>query len=79
MAYHSARGVTVLFGGYTGSERLSDTWESGGTNFTQRFPTTSPSARYDHAMAYDSARGKVVLFGGQASGVYGDTWEYPGP
>ncbi len=81
MAYDSARGVTVLFGGfyYDGSPYYhGDTWEWDGTNWTQRNSTTSPSARYGHAMAYDSARGVTVLFGGTTNSGSGfsDTWEW---
>jgi len=71
MAYDSARGVTVLFGGIPGSD---ETWEWDGTHWSQRFPAASPIASY-HAMAYDSARGVTVLFGG-ASG--NETWEWDG-
>ena len=36
-------------------------------DWTQIKPSTSPSARSDHAMAYDSARQRTVLFGGSSS------------
>ena len=62
MAYDSARGVVVLFGGQH-DVRKGDTWEWDGAVWTLR-ATTGPSPRYGHAMAYDSARGVVVLFGG---------------
>jgi hypothetical protein len=76
MAYDTARGVTVLFGGDHGGE-FDDTWEWNGTNWTQRSPATSPTARVGHAIAYDSARGVTVLFGGIAGSTYfSDTWEY---
>jgi hypothetical protein len=81
MAYDSARGVTVLFGGddgpYGGSY-LNDTWEWDGVEWTLR-SQNGPSARGSHAMAYDSVRGVTVLFGGQAfAGLVGDTWEWDG-
>jgi hypothetical protein len=42
-------------------------------------PTTSPPARYQHAMAYDAARGVTVMFGGLTGAtVFGDTWTYDG-
>jgi hypothetical protein len=79
MAYDSARGVTVLFGGSTGGNQ---TWEWDGTNWTQRFPPASPSSRYGHSMAFDSVRGVCVLFGGYSSvfppGRRNDTWEWNG-
>ncbi len=80
MAYDSARGVTVLFGGFqSGSNVLDDTWEWNGSDWTQRSPTDSPDPRNGHAMAYDSARGVTVLFGGQANNQTNDeTWEWDG-
>ena len=79
MAYDSARGRVVLFGGYGGSV-LADTLEWDGNAWAQRAPSTSPPAREGHAMAYDSARGRVVLFGGESFPAleYADTWEWDG-
>lgn len=74
MAFDSARGVTVMFGGYG---RLGDTWEWDGEEW--RLPNViGPGPRTRHAMAYDSARGAVVLFGGLDGGARGDTWEWDG-
>jgi hypothetical protein len=83
MAYDSARGKVVLFGGYGGDAYpLQDTWEWDGASgtWTERTPTdTSPPARAHHAMSYDSARGKVVLFGGDTgTSTLDDTWEWDG-
>jgi hypothetical protein len=65
MAYDSAHGQVVLFGGRDqGGCLLGDTWIWDGSNWTQKFPQNSPSARHSHAMAYDSARGEMVLFEG---------------
>jgi hypothetical protein len=76
MAYDSARGVTVLFGGYDDYQSQDDTWEWDGASWTQ-VADTNPWGRYDHAIAYDSARGVTVLFGGWYG--YDDTWEWTGP
>lgn len=76
MAYDSARGVTVLFGGFN----FDDTWEWDGATWTQRF-ASGPSVRYGHAMAYDSVRARVVLFGGSITSnpfYSGQTWEWDG-
>ena len=79
LAYDSARGRVVVFGGLSGSTRLDDIWEWDGTSWTEKHPDApTPSARHSHAMAYDSARGMVVLFGGNASGREADTWEWDG-
>jgi hypothetical protein len=63
MAYDAARGQVVLFGGFTTTGRVGDTWVWDGSNWTQRFPPVSPPAMAFHGMAYDAARGQVVLFG----------------
>lgn len=79
MAYDSARGVTVLFGGQSSSGYLNDTWEWDGTTWAQRTPANVPPARYIHALAYDGARGVSVLFGGgDGYGHLDDTWEWDG-
>jgi hypothetical protein len=79
MAYDSARGVTILFGGQEGflGPDSDETWEWDGNTWTQRI-TSGPTAREDHAMAFDSARQVVVLFGGWHHGFDGETWEWDG-
>ncbi len=78
MAYDSSRGVTVLFGGYDGTNARGETWEWDGIAWT-RASETGPSPRTDHAMAYDSAREVTVLFGGYSHPSYmDDTWEWNG-
>jgi hypothetical protein len=72
MAHDAIRGRVVLFGN-------GATWEWDGTNWSQRFPATSPPARSSHAMAWDPARGRVVLHGGNGGGVpLSDWWEWDG-
>jgi hypothetical protein len=79
LAYDSARGVTVLFGGSGSSELLGDTWEYRDGSWVETTPSTSPPARFAHALAYDSVRGVTVLFGGERGGEQlADTWEYDG-
>jgi len=83
MAYDSARGKVVMFGGFGGISigSLNDTWEYDGVNWTEVTTTSIPIARQGQAMTYDSVRGKVVMFGGFASGIINalnDTWEYDG-
>lgn len=80
MAFNSARGVAVLFGGFywTGQpQMLGDTWTWDGNTWTQA-QNAGPSARYGHAMAYDSIRDRIVLFGGLGATQLGDTWEWDG-
>jgi hypothetical protein len=78
MAYDSARGVAVLFGGQDGGNLLNDTWEWDGMNWMFRPTAVAPSARDNHRMAYDSARGVTVLFGGFDGAASGQTWEWDG-
>ena len=66
MAYDSARGKVVMFGGH--GTRASCRTPGSGTGRAGAGPTgrRRDQARraLGHAMAYDSARGKVVMFGG---------------
>jgi hypothetical protein len=79
MAYDSARGRVVLFGGGDYNGPLADTWEWDGFAWQQRFPAQAPAPRANHAMAYDAARGRVVLHGGHDGwGSIGDTWTWDG-
>jgi len=83
VAYDSVRGQVVLFGGRGESQSsplLNDTWVWDGSNWTQKFPQTSPPPRYGHALAYDSAHSQTVLFGGSdgSSSPLGDTWMWDG-
>jgi Galactose oxidase, central domain len=79
MAFDSARGRTVLFGGYNGRQ-LGDTWEWDGTQWTQVTTLLSPSPRSSGAIAYDSSTQRIVLFAGSYGWPIGlnDTWEYDG-
>ena len=79
VAFDSARGVMVVFGGMHYNEPLNDLWEWNGSAWTHRTPALSPSARGSAAMVYDSARSRIVLFGGSTGGSYlNDTWEWDG-
>jgi hypothetical protein len=80
MAYDSARGVTVLFGGADADRVYGDTWEWDGTNWVLR-SEDGPAPRDRHGLVYDSAHGVTVLFGGWGENwnlVYSDTWEWDG-
>jgi hypothetical protein len=86
MAYDQATGQLLLFGGLKilASGRvvfLDQTWTWNGTTWTQLFPATHPSARFEVSMAYDPGTGHIVLFGG-ATGTtnrtFGDTWTWDG-
>ncbi len=80
MAWDSARGRVVLFGGRDVSGNLAaDTWEWSGSDWTFLFTAVAPPPRESFAMAFDAARGVTVLFGGAGSvGLLGDTWTWDG-
>jgi hypothetical protein len=83
MAYDSARGKTVYFGGVDGREGQTSgrTFEWDGNEWVERLGGRSPKPRYRASMVYDEARGVCVLFGGMLNvygDAYGDTWEFDG-
>ncbi|MEM7205396.1 MAG: hypothetical protein AAF628_34390 [Planctomycetota bacterium] len=75
MTFDEARGVAVLFGGFSAGA-LGDTWEWDGTNWTERFPEHSPDAGAWFSMAYDTRRRRAVLFDGRALWAWdGTDWQ----
>jgi hypothetical protein len=84
MAYDSAHGQMLLFGGLGTNQidYLGDTWSWNGTSWTlQPSGSTAPAARQGPSMAYDANYDQVVLFGGQGapdSSVFADTWIWKG-
>lgn len=79
-AHDLVRGVTVMFGGWTGSAALGDLWEWNGTSWTQRLTASAPMARCCHALGADLGRARVVVFGGADASLtdLDDTWEWDG-
>lgn len=78
IVYNSNSDRLILFGGWTGSTRLNDTWayDFSKNNWTKMNPITSPSGRHEYSMSYDSKIDRVILFGGD-TGIFGnDTWAY---
>lgn len=78
MAYDSARGRLVMFGGRAGSNVLDGHFEYDGTNWIEKTMQPKPPPRYGAAMVFDPVRNRIVLFGGAAATLRGDTWEYDG-
>ncbi|MCI4337344.1 MAG: PKD domain-containing protein, partial [Thermoplasmata archaeon] len=76
MAYDPGLGETVLFGGWNGSEYLSDTWVFTGGDWSAVSPSTPP-ARVGAGLAFDSSDGYLLLTGGgTASGSLSDSWKF---
>ena len=77
MAYDSARGQAVIFGGSTPSS--SDTWTWDGSNWTKRTLSVSPDySAYTSAMAFDQIANHVLLFGGKINAGKRETWAWDG-
>jgi hypothetical protein len=79
MAYDSASGQLLLFGGDTKHGKVSkQTWIFDGSSWAQLHPASSPPARGGASMAYDTASSQLVLFGGAStsSGFLNDTWTW---
>lgn len=84
-AYDEAHGVTVLFGGFNGTNYLGDMWSYSYTNdsWNPRSSSRMPSPRADGRMVYDAQGGTFFLFSGNDySDVLanfhhlGDMWRY---
>jgi hypothetical protein len=88
MAFHSATGNMVLFGGQylvglgPAGEPSNATWLWDGVTWTDANPTPSPPARFGSSMTYDPVRQVIVLFGGCATAGctmrLNDTWTWNG-
>lgn len=83
MAFDTAHGVSVLFGGMDDNgDSHCDTWEWDHSAWTQREPSTScgdarPSNRFGHAMASAGDEG-ILVFGGisESDGYTNDLWQW---
>ncbi|MEM7206120.1 MAG: kelch repeat-containing protein [Planctomycetota bacterium] len=75
LAYDTARGRAVLFGG-RGPNEVGDTWEWDGQRWFEQRPASAPSPRMGHSLAFDAMRGRTVLFGGGSGSA--ETWAWDG-
>jgi hypothetical protein len=79
MAYDSADGYVVLFGGTNNdasTNRTNDTWTFHAGNWTKASPASSPPARREAMMANDPPDNGVLLFGGFSTTDLNDTWVF---
>ncbi|MCZ7604723.1 MAG: hypothetical protein M5U25_01350 [Planctomycetota bacterium] len=84
LAWDSARGVVVMFGGRSAEGgALGDTWELGVDGWKQR-SSGGPAGRWAGSLVYDPQRALCVLVGGKRVDDAGveetrsDTWEWNG-
>ena len=93
MVYDTARGQTLLFGGWTRADAQSpiaypaDLWSWDGKRWRRLDPpsgTERPIGRDVPVMAFDAARKRLVMFGGRrrsdgaSAGWESDVWEWDG-
>jgi hypothetical protein len=80
MAYDSALGELVLFGGGNqSSQYTNETWTFSHGAWTEIFPSTEPPARDAQMMVDDAASSEIVMFGGGGlTGDLNDTWTFSG-
>ncbi|MFF2481519.1 fibronectin type III domain-containing protein [Paenibacillus sp. NPDC058071] len=75
MAYHQEQGYVLMFGGWTPTGRLNDTWKFQNGKWTQLNTATKPPVRSGGGMVYDEQRKQILMFGGDgATSQLGDTW-----
>ena len=84
LTFDRSRGVAVLFGGKNDAgDRVTETWEWGGTSWEEITPTDpegdgNPAGRYELTMNYDATREVVLLYGGYATTYTSELWEWDG-
>lgn len=76
MAFDSRDRYVVLFGGYSGTTYLNDTWIWSNQMWVELSPALSPPARANASFAFDSQTGYLVLFGGTDGQLLNDTWKF---
>lgn len=81
LAFDSARGRMVLFGGKYGESMpvfSAEIFELIGGNWVKQ-DAAGPAARAFHAIGFDARRAKIFVFGGRgADGCLGDSWVWEG-
>ncbi len=81
MAFDPLLNATVLFGGWSASGVLGDTWTFGATgwNGSAIASLVAPSSRWAAGATFDAAAGELLLTGGYNSGTYdSDLWALRG-
>jgi len=78
MVYDPVSQKTVMFGGFSRSRYLNDTWTFDGTNWKRIRTVVKPAARAAASAAYDTTLKQVVLCGGYNRQYLNDTWMWNG-
>ncbi len=80
LVYDSINKKTILFGGYTSSNRYDDTWvfDHETMNWTEMYPTNSPpSTHHGHRMVFDPITEQIIMHGAVKTWAYSyknNTW-----
>ncbi|MFT4513115.1 MAG: hypothetical protein ACI91B_001817 [Planctomycetota bacterium] len=79
MEYDTNRSRTVYFGGFDGTQQLSETYEYGGDQWVQ-IPTgiSVPTSLTEMTAGFDVSRSTTTMFGGFGTTFNNDTWQYTG-
>ena len=80
MVYNLDTHQMLIFGGFSSSDRIGDTWiyEIEGNQWNRIQTQSNPPRRSDAAIAYDEENKVVVMFGGYGLNdvLYDDTWVF---
>ncbi|MEM3493455.1 MAG: kelch repeat-containing protein [Thermoplasmata archaeon] len=78
LVYDNVNDVVILFGGYDGTNYLSDTWvyDFAQNKWINRMPSTSPEGRSRAGYAFIGDNGVMLLYGGYNGRYLPDTWIY---
>jgi hypothetical protein len=82
LAFDTAHGLLVLFGGEYRDRPLSDTWTFDGSEWRFVPSSSSPPARSRFQMAFDESHAVTVINGGTSAvspaAPFNDTWQFDG-
>ncbi len=81
LSFDSVNGVSIMFGGLdSGYTRSAETWvyNYSSNTWTNKNPSSPPTARYNHDTSFDSESGVLILYGGDIGSEtdIDDTWAY---
>jgi len=78
MEYDSGRSRVVYYGGFDGTNTLTETHEFAGNDWELQAIVAVPTVETEALSGYDSTRKRLVLFGGFGGSFLDETWEYAG-
>lgn len=78
MEYDSGRSRVVYYGGFDGTNALTETHEYAGNDWALQPIVVVPTTETEALSGYDSNRSRFVIFGGFGGSFLDETWEYAG-